>query len=276
MTFAEALAKAAERLRAAGVETPERDARRLVAFAAGVAADRLSILLRDPFDAEEALTAALTARVARQPVSQITGRRLFWGREFRVTPDVLDPRPETEELVSEALEHPFERVLDLGTGSGCILLSLLADRPGTLGAGTDLSEAALTVARRNADQLGITAGFLQSDWFEAVDGQFDLIVSNPPYIALAEMDGLAPETRDWEPRMALTDEGDGLSCYREIAAGCDAHLAPGGRLLVEIGADQGQAVSEIFAAAGLEDIRIRTDMDGRDRVVSATVQKSVL
>ncbi|MFV0334306.1 MAG: peptide chain release factor N(5)-glutamine methyltransferase [Tropicimonas sp.] len=269
MTFAGVLSMATARLRAAGLERPEVDVRRLVAFAAGIGTDRLSLHLREEFVAGEALERALAARLARQPVSQITGERLFWGRSFRVTPDVLDPRPETEELIAAALEEPFARLLDLGTGSGCIALSLLAERPAATGLATDLSEAALAVARGNAERLGIAVEFRISDWLSRVDGRFDLIASNPPYIAAAEMAGLAPETRDWEPHLALTDGGDGLGSYRAIAAGAGAHLRPGGRLMVEIGAGQGTAVAALFEAAGLGDIRIRPDMDGRDRVVCA-------
>ncbi len=269
MTFAGALTMAIARLRAAGLASPERDARRLVAFAAGVSAERLPLYLREAFGNQAALERVLAARLARQPVSQITGERLFWGRSFRVTPTVLDPRPETEELIVAALEEPFARLLDLGTGSGCIALTLLAERPKATGLATDLSETALSVARDNAERLGVRVGFVQSDWFAEVSGQFDLILSNPPYIAAAEMAELAPETRDWEPHMALTDGADGLSCYRAIAAGAVAHLCPGGRLMVEVGAMQGAAVSALFEEAGLEDIRIRPDMDGRGRVVSA-------
>jgi release factor glutamine methyltransferase len=273
-TFAAALAAAVGRLRAAGIDTPERDARRLLAHAAGLPADRLSLHLRESFEAGPALEAALAAREARQPVSQIVGQRLFYGRAFRITPDVLDPRPETEELVAAALAAPFERVLDLGTGSGCILLTLLAERPEARGLGTDLSTAALDVARANAAEIAPQARFLCSDWFAAVPARYDLIVSNPPYIAAAEMDGLAPEPRLWEPRMALTDEADGLKAYRSIAAGAPRHLAPGGRILVEIGPTQGAAVAAMFSGAGLVDVAVRTDMDGRDRVVTGRARSA--
>lgn len=268
-TLAQALAVAVARLRAAGVETPERDARRLLAFASGIASDRLTLYLRDPFKANAAFEAALVAREARRPVAQIVGERLFYGRVFQVTPDVLDPRPETEELVAAALEEPFKTVLDLGSGSGCILLTLLGECPTARGVGVDVSEAALRVARRNARALDLVAEFRLSDWYGAVTERYDLIVSNPPYIAAQEMAALAPETRLWEPRMALTDEGDGLSAYQRIAASAVAHLGPAGRLMVEIGPTQAKAVSALFRAAGLDGIEVRTDLDGRDRVVMA-------
>lgn len=226
-------------------------------------------------EAVNRLDAALAARLARQPVSQIRGWRDFWNHRFTVTPDVLDPRPDTETLVGVALEGPFSRVLDLGTGSGAILISLLAARPGTGGVGVDLSPAALAVAEGNARRIGVVATFLQSDWFDAVTGRFDLIVSNPPYIAAAEMAALAPEVRDWEPHLALTPGADGLAAYRAITAGAARHLEPGGRLMVEIGPAQGQAVAALFGAAGLEDIRILPDLDGRDRVVQGRAPRAL-
>lgn len=273
MTAAFALRDATARLAAAGVPDPARDARLLLAHALGIAPDRVLLALQDPLPATAAarFDAALAARAQRQPVSQITGQRLFWGRSFRVTADVLDPRPETETLIAAALQRPFARVLDLGTGSGAILLTLLAERPEATGLAVDLSPAALDVARTNAENLGLAerAAFQQSDWLANVVGQFDLIVSNPPYIAAAEMADLSPEVRDWEPHLALTPGGDGLDAYRVIAAQVPAHLAPDGQLMVEIGPQQGQAVAELFTAAGLHTARILQDFDGRDRVVAA-------
>ena len=273
-TLAEALRTGVARLAAAGIEGAAGDARALLAFAAGIAHGRLTLHLPDTLAPEAAarFQAALAAREARQPVAQIIGQRLFWGRSFRVTRDVLDPRPETEVLVAAALEAPFARVLDLGTGTGAILLSLLAERVGATGLGVDVSPAALAVARGNASALGLPdrAAFRLSDWFGAVaETGFDLIVSNPPYIAAAEMAGLEPDVRDWEPHLALTPGGDGLAAYRALAAGAGAHLAPGGRLMVEIGPAQGTAVADLFRAAGLKDVTVRPDLDGRDRLVTA-------
>nr|WP_254367931.1 peptide chain release factor N(5)-glutamine methyltransferase [Paracoccus sp. Z118] len=263
---------AAARLASAGIPDPQADARRLVAFALDVPPERLRLGETTPTEAQlAALDAALAARAARQPVSQIVGWRDFWKQRFRVTRDTLDPRPETETLVAAALELPWRTVLDLGTGTGAILLSLLADRPGANGVGTDISEAALTVARDNAARLGVEAAFLRSDWFAQVDGRFDLIVSNPPYIAAEEMAALLPDVREWEPRGALTDEGDGLAAYRAITAGAGAHLTPGGWLLVEIGWAQGAAVAALMGAAGFGEIRVLPDLDGRDRVVAGQV-----
>lgn len=274
-SVAAALREAVATLRAAGVADPARDARRLLAHATGCAPERLLLAPERPLCAGAAarLAAALAARAARQPISQITGQRLFWGRPFRVTRDTLDPRPETECLIERALTLPFAHVLDLGTGTGCILLTLLAERPGAEGLGTDLSAAALAVAVANADALGFAgrARFRQANWFAGLSGRYDLIVSNPPYIAAAEMAGLAPEVRDWEPAMALSPGGDGLDACRAIVRGAAAHLAPGGQLLVEIGAAQGAAVAGLMRVAGFCRVSLWPDLDGRDRIVLAGV-----
>jgi len=273
MRASDALRLAIPKLEEAGVENAARDARVLLAYALNIRHDRLTLHLPDDMtpSQEQVYGAAVQARTLRQPVAQIIGRRLFWGLSFRVTRDTLDPRPDTEALVAEALTRPFLKLLDLGTGTGCILLACLKNMPMARGVGVDISDAALAVAVGNASDLGLKARarFLVSDWFSEVSGTFDLIVSNPPYIAADELSGLAPEVRDWEPLQALTPGGDGLEAYRVIARGAGARLMPGGRLLVEIGPTQGQAVAGLMAAEGLEDIRILPDMDGRDRVVAA-------
>lgn len=262
---------AVARLAAAQVPDAAQDAAVLVAFALGLSrADLALVSPQTELTAAQILTLdrAVTERAARKPMSHITGQRLFWGRSFAVTPDVLDPRPETETLIAAALGGRFESVLDLGTGSGCILLTLLAERPDASGLGVDVSAAALAVARRNAAALGVRAGFAQGSWFAPVAGRFDLIVSNPPYIAADEMAGLSPEVRLHEPHLALTPGGDGLEPYRIICATAPAFLTAAGRLFVEIGPSQGAAVAGFFKAAGFGAIEILPDMDGRDRVVS--------
>lgn len=242
-------------LAAAGVGDPGHESRLIWAHVAGDSA---------------AFAALVARRAARAPLSHLLGYRDFYDHRFIVTPDVLDPRPDTESIVAAALADPFTRVLDLGTGSGCILLSLLAARAQATGLGVDLSDAALAVAAQNRSALGLDqrATLVRSDWFAAVTGRFDLIVSNPPYIAATEMAGLQPEVRLHEPHLALTDGADGLSCYRIIAAGAGAHLAPGGRLIVEIGPTQASAVSALFRAAGFTDLRVIPDLDGRDRGIA--------
>jgi release factor glutamine methyltransferase len=268
-----ALAAAVARLRAAGVEDPPGDARRLLAHALGIGADRLIVAMPDTLGPEQAarFAAAIAARAARRPVAQIIGARLFWGLSLRVTPDVLDPRPETEVLVAEALREGADAVLDLGTGSGAIVLAILSGRPRARGVGADISAPALQVAAANACALGLAdrVAFIRSDWFAQVAGRFDLIVANPPYLAEAELAGLAPEVARHEPRGALSPGGDGLAAYRRIAAGAGAHLRPGGRILLEIGPAQGQAVHTLFTTAGFAAVRVLPDLDGRDRVVAA-------
>lgn len=249
-----------------------RDARVLLAHALGIGADRLTLVLPDPVPAGAAKTFqnCVQARMKRQPVAQIIGHRLFWGRDFLVTEDVLDPRPETETLIALALEaEPPKRILDLGVGSGCILVTLLAELPDAFGVGTDLSLAACAVAQKNAEALGVKArtDIRQSDWYENVSGCFDLVVSNPPYITQSEMAGLAPEVADWEPEIALTPGGDGLAAYRDLAKGLAQVLAPDGMALFEFGRDQGLDVTEIFAAAGFENLQVCPDLNGHDRII---------
>ncbi|WP_372609841.1 peptide chain release factor N(5)-glutamine methyltransferase [Aquicoccus sp.] len=271
-TLHDAVAAVRAALEVAGIEGAAGEARLIAGHAAGIARERVPISMDAPMSAAQCETALrmARARAARRPLSHLLGYRDFFNHRFKVSDQVLDPRPETEALVLAALDAPFARVLDLGTGSGAILVSLLSARAETRGLGTDLSEAALSVARENAQAVGVAArcDFLLSDWFGAVEGRFDLIVSNPPYVALHEMPMLEPELGH-EPRMALTDEGDGLVAYRAIMAGVAVHLEPGGRLLLEIGPTQAQAVTEMARVAGLENIRVHPDLDRRDRVVSA-------
>ncbi|TMV06517.1 peptide chain release factor N(5)-glutamine methyltransferase [Ruegeria sediminis] len=272
-TAAQAMVAATARLRAAGVADPARDARLLLAHAARIEASRVTLIAPDELSAEisERYEQLVSLRAIRVPVSHLLGEREFYGRRFKVSRDVLDPRPETETLIEVALSEPFDRVLDLGVGSGCILVTLLAERPSATGLGVDVSEGACLQAGANAvmHRVQERADIAGSDWFDAVEGRFDLIVSNPPYIARDEMDGLSEEVREHEPRLALTDEGDGLGAYRRIAAGAPDFLMPGGRIVVEIGPMQAQQVSALFDATGLSDIRVVQDLDGRDRVVVA-------
>lgn len=272
-TAAQAMAAATARLRAAGVPDPARDARVLLAHAARIEASRVTLIAPEELASEvaERYEQLIALRAIRVPVSHLVGEREFYGRRFKVSRDVLDPRPETEILIEAALAAPYARVLDLGLGSGCILVTLLAERTEATGLGVDISEAACLQASANAvlHRVEARADIRQSDWFQGVEGQFDLIVSNPPYIALEEMEGLSAEVREHEPDIALTDGGDGLGAYRAIAAGAMAHLAPGGRLLLEIGPAQGTAVSVLLEQAGFGGIAVLPDLDGRDRVVRA-------
>jgi release factor glutamine methyltransferase len=274
VTVRAALAAGAARLAAAGVPDPARDARRLMAAALGVAPDRLTLLANDslPEAASASFDRMLAERARFRPVAQITGRRSFWGRDFAVTGDVRDPRPETETLVALALSGPPPAtVLDLGTGSGAILLTLLAEWPAARGTGVDIDAAALAVAEANAARLGLAgrARFRRADWTDGVAGRFDLVVANPPYVPEAEVAALAPDVRDWEPRHALTAGPTGLEAYERLAPRLPGVLAPGGRALLEVGAGQGEAVAAVLRAAGFAQVVVHLDLDGRTRVVEA-------
>ena len=270
MTVAEALASGTARLAAAGIEGPARDARRLLAGAMSVEADRIGVSGPEPVAPAAAarFEAMLARRAAREPVARILGWRLFWGRRFAIGPAVLDPRPETECLIAAALEQPARRLLDLGTGSGVIAATLLAEWPRATGVATDVSAAALAVAGANAARLGVRdrLELREADWGRGVAGRFDLVVSNPPYLSAAELAESPPELGH-DPSIALRRGGDGLDAYRAIAAAALALLRPSGRLLVEIGAGQGAAVADLFRRAGLDRVDVSPDLDGRERVV---------
>lgn len=270
MSLREALKAATAALLAAGIDGPGRDARILLAHAAGVAQDRLTLHLTDEMNdaALARLAGYLARRIAREPVAKIIGTRAFWGRDFKVTKDVLDPRPETETLIVEDLEGLTpERFLDLGTGSGILAISLLLEWPRATALATDISTPALAMAAENAARYGVQDRLTlrHSDWFERVEARFDLIVSNPPYIAADEMAGLSDEVRLHDPHLALTDQADGLVAYRAILAGAGGHLKANGQLLVEIGWQQAAAVKGLFQGAGFRDVRVLADLEGRDR-----------
>lgn len=273
---ADSLSEAIERLHKAGIADPKGDAEHLMAHALQIERAHVPIRMGDPINTLQLATFmnAIDRRALRAPVSQILGRRAFWKHDFLVTNSVLDPRPDTETLIEAALTTQFKTVLDLGTGSGCILLSLLAERPEAHGLGVDCSRQALAVAEINSTNTGVAgrATLQHSDWFSTVTGQFDLIVSNPPYITDAAFETLEPEVKHHEPRIALTPGGDGLAAYRAIAADVTNYLSPQGRVMLEIGFDQGAAVGALLSGAGLSDIRILPDLNGKDRVVAAKLR----
>ncbi|MEM7423148.1 MAG: peptide chain release factor N(5)-glutamine methyltransferase [Pseudomonadota bacterium] len=274
--IANLIAEAERSLADAGISDPARDARLLMRWAMQTDGAGLTSALGEasPPAASEKFRDAVMRRIAREPLSHITGRRAFWNHEFRVTSDVLDPRPETETLVAEALHRgPFDRILDLGVGSGCILLSLLASWPGVRGVGVDVSAPALAVARQNALEINVAdrVRFVEGSWYEEVAGPFDLVISNPPYIRHDEMEHLSPEVTGFEPRIALTPGGDGLGAYRAIVSGASAVLNPNAMLMLEIGPTQSHEVAAVCAEAGLHVQSIIPDLDQRPRVIVARV-----
>ena len=252
------------------------DARLLVEAAAG--ATRAEIIgdphrVLDP-DQQATLDEYVARRERREPISHILGVKGFWKIMLRVTPDVLTPRPDSETVLDAVLplfpDGQRFKVLDLGVGSGALLLAILAERPAAVGLGVDVSEEALAVARENAANLGLAGrvALLRGDWTAGLEpGGFDLVVSNPPYIATAEIEGLDPEVRDHEPRLALDGGADGLDAYRALAPAILEVLKPGGWFAVEIGASQREAVETLFRQAGAADIRAVQDLGARDRVV---------
>jgi release factor glutamine methyltransferase len=275
-TLVKAWTAARARLQAAGIDQPAIDARLMLEAATGASRTEIVPDPYRPVSAEQAaiLDNYLARRERREPVSHILGRKGFWKIMLSVTPDVLTPRPDTETIVEAALrdwpEHEPRQVLDLGVGSGAIILAILAERPAARGLGIDISEEALAVARENAANLDLNdrIALLRSDWTAGLgDAGFDLVVSNPPYIPTADIDGLEPEVRDHEPRLALDGGADGLDAYRRLVPEILRVLRPGGRFLVEIGHDQSQAVERLFGAAGALEVATLKDLSDRHRVV---------
>ena len=282
-TLAEAVRRLTAAFRAADLETPERDARILVTEIVGCTP---STLITEPQrivppEAARRLDDALRRRLGREPVARILGQRGFYGRDFVVTPAPLDPRPDTETIVEAALamagregwrDRPI-RILDIGTGSGALLVTLLAELPNAHGLGTDIDPAALTVAKTNAEHLGVAhrASWQVATSLEGIAGPFDLLVSNPPYIPSADIAGLEPEVGRFDPHIALDGGADGLAVYREILAGAAA-VVPGGWLLLEVGRGQASAVLQIAAAQGLRNPTSFRDLAGMERCVAVRSQ----
>ena len=269
-TLRQLLAWGEETLRQAQVPDAEVDAWELMETAFAVEKSCYFLQRDDKIedtDRERQYRGFIEQRSRRIPLQQITGRAWFMGLEFEVSDQVLTPRFDTECLV-EAVERllvPGMRILDLCTGSGCILLSLLARNPRIDGVGTDLSAGALQVASRNRDRLGIQAQLIQGDLFEHVTGSFDVIVSNPPYIPSKEIGGLMPEVRDHEPAMALDGGADGLDFYRRIIREAAGYLKPGGWLAFEIGCSQGEDLVRLLSEAGYTGVRTGRDLAGQVR-----------
>jgi len=272
------LAAAAGRLDAAGIDSARLDARLLASEVLGWDQARILSHPEQSLSPEQhhALDTLVTRREAREPLAAITGRAEFWSLDFTITKDVLVPRPDSETLIEAVLASVPDKgagleIADFGTGSGCLILSLLSELPKARGLGIDVSSAALGVAKGNAERLGLSgrARFQLSNWDADVDGNFDLIVTNPPYIANADFLGLAPEVARFEPRLALSGGGGGLDCYQALAPGLRRVLKTGGRAYLEIGATQASSVGDILHGHGLQTLRVHKDLSGLDRVVEA-------
>lgn len=263
-----------KRLEEAGVEEAVLDARLLLEYVCGT--DRNTLLAHGdreiPEEEGRRYEECVARREKRVPLQHITGEQEFMGLTFLVNENVLIPRQDTEILVEEVLKdlHDGMSILDMCTGSGCILLSLLQYSNDCQGTGTDISKNALEVARENGRRLGKTPTFLESDLFEAVEGRYDVIVSNPPYIPTGEIPTLMREVREYEPEEALDGKEDGLYFYREIVRQAGGYLNRGGRLFFEIGCGQAAQVAALLENAGYKEIEVVKDFAGLDRVVSGT------
>lgn len=281
---AQALFRAATaQLTEAGVESPRLDARLLLEAAFGWAPHALT--LGTPDVTAEGLVRfdqMLARRLAREPVSRILGLREFWSLPFQISSATLDPRPDSECLVQAVLDRVARaaplRLLDLGTGSGCLLIALLTELPAAWGLGLDRAPNAAALAERNAKTLGVRerCAFVVGDWTEALTGRFDVILSNPPYIPLRDRNSLAPEVSRFDPALALFGGADGLDPYRRFAAELAGFLSPGGVLALEIGWDQGGAVTALLQQQGWRDVACLPDLAGRDRVIVAYPPQSPL
>lgn len=280
-SVAEAVRLLAQRFRLAGIDSPEADARALIGQALRLNRAQLVSQSDRQLEAREAaaLSALAARRLKREPVARILGRKEFWSLSLQISPDVLDPRPDTETIVEDALAFVVRagrrmeklRILDIGTGSGALLLALLRELPNAIGTGTDISPAALEIARANAASNGLAArcGFVACHIADGVQGPFDIVVSNPPYIAHGTIATLEPEVRDYDPWIALDGGLDGLDAYRAIAGEARRMLAPGGHLFVELGTGQETEARALFTKAGLSVDAARADLGGIARSLGA-------
>lgn len=265
-----------------GLETPIQDARLLLQHAAGISYEELLMTSKRLATESEIKTLNELARrrKAREPVSRIIGRRGFWKSEFKISPETLDPRPDSESLIEAAIQivQPTPKtLLDLGTGSGCLLLSLLLECPKARGIGIDLSQGAIDTAKENAARMGLSerVEFLATDWNGFLpDRKFDVVLSNPPYIPDGDIDDLEPEVALFDPRLALAGGEDGLECYRHLAKILPGLVKPEGWIFLEIGHTQAKDVKDVLAASGITVLHIIPDLSGNDRVIAARLEKT--
>ena len=273
MKVQELLIASQAKLRECGISDPIRDARLLLADCLELRTQNLN-LLNDSYISEIKISKfwrMVKERCKRKPVSKILGYRSFWGRDFEINENVLDPRGDTETLIELILDCKFENMLELGTGSGAIAITVLAERPEVTCVATDISEYALKTASTNSKRHGVESRLklLHSNWFEKISGSFDVIVSNPPYISSEEYAHLSAEVVKYDPKISLTLGGDGLEAYREILSRALEKLSKNGHIFLEIGYTQANAVKHLFREAGFQQIKVHKDLGSRDRVISA-------
>ena len=273
MKVQELLIASQAKLRECGISDPIRDARLLLADCLELRTQNLN-LLNDSYISEIKISKfwrMVKERCKRKPVSKILGYRSFWGRDFEINENVLDPRGDTETLIELILDCKFENMLELGTGSGAIAITVLAERPEVTCVATDISEYALKTASANSKRHGVESRLklLHSNWFEKILGSFDVIVSNPPYISSEEYAQLSAEVVKYDPKISLTLGGDGLEAYREILSQALEKLSKNGHIFLEIGYTQANAVGHLFREAGFQQIKVHKDLGSRDRVISA-------
>ena len=273
MTVQELLTASQAKLRECGISDPIRDARLLLADCLELRTQNLN-LLDDSRISEIKISKfwrMIKERCKRKPVSKILGYRSFWGRDFEINENVLDPRGDTETLIELILDCNFENMLELGTGSGAIAITVLAERPEVTCVATDISQYALNTARTNSKRHGVESRLklLYSNWFDKISGSFDMIVSNPPYISSKEYAQLSAEVVKYDPKISLTLGGDGLEAYREILSQALEKLSKNGHIFLEIGYTQANAVGHLFREAGFQQIKVHKDLGSRDRVISA-------
>ena len=273
MKLKEVLADTAIKLSRSGIEDAARDARILTAFAFEIPISELSLKINEQVSGKitSKLEKLILRRIDREPVSKILGRREFWGRSFSISENVLDPRADTETLIDFVIEKPVKSVLELGTGSGAIAITLACEWKEVQVTAIDISEDALSLAKLNAENFNVQnkIHFLKSDWFETVRGSFDLIISNPPYIGLVEQDEIAAEVIKYDPQIALFAGRDGLEAYKRIIPNLAKFLNPDGLVVLETGASQSNQVKNMMNAVGLIDAKIVKDLSGKDRLVAA-------
>ena len=273
MKLKEVLADTAIKLSKSGIEGASRDARILTAFALEIPISELSLKINQQVSEKiiVELEKLIFRRINREPISKILGRRDFWGRTFSINENVLDPRGDTETLIDFVIEKPVKSVLELGTGSGAIAVTLACEWKEVHVTATDISENALSLAKINAEKFNVQnkIHFLTSDWFENVKGAYDLIISNPPYIGLAEQDGLSAEVIKYDPEISLFAGRDGLAAYRRIIPSLQKFLNPDGFVALETGASQSNQVRNMMNAVGFIDLKIVKDLSGKDRLVAA-------